>query len=127
MVSPHKTLGHWKAPAGKGTKQLSVLTKKGRTLAFQLLNSPATPSQAFLFYTAIYSPAIQYVLPQSFFHPAQLHQAQSKSLPLIIAKCGFLRTTAYDIIFAPYDWCGGGFTSWETFQGKGQIMALVKH
>ena len=127
IVLLHKTLGHWKAPSGLGSHQLLVLTSKGCKLAFQLINSPTTSKQAYLFYTAIYCPSISYVLPQCCFTPAQLHQVQAKLLPLILAKCGFLCTTAYNIMFAPYRLCNGGYVSCETFQDEGKIMLFVKH
>jgi hypothetical protein len=38
--APHKTLGHWKAPAGNGSKQRQVLRKKSQAMASQLLGSP---------------------------------------------------------------------------------------
>jgi hypothetical protein len=46
--APHKTLGHWKAPAGNGSKQLQVLRKKSQAMASQLLVSPIQNYEAWL-------------------------------------------------------------------------------
>ena len=90
----HKTLGHFKAPAGTSKTHLTMLTKKTALLSRQLATSPATRAQALLFYWAIYLATIRYSLPQCFFAPKALHKAQSKSIPLILAKSGYMRTTS---------------------------------
>jgi hypothetical protein len=101
-LQPHKTLGHYKAPAGTSKRHLTELIQKGITpLAQQQATSPATRSQAMLFYWVIYIAYICHILPQCFFSKRALDKAQSKSIPRIIAKCGYMRTTAYSIIFGP--------------------------
>jgi hypothetical protein len=65
VYSPHKTLRHYKSPAGTGATGLTHLTTKMATLSQQLATSPATKSQAATFYHTIYLPSI-YVVPQSF-------------------------------------------------------------
>jgi hypothetical protein len=123
----HKTLGHHKSPAGKSTKHLRHLTSTGKTLSLQLALSPATRIQSFLFYWSIYVSKIRFTLPQCFFTPAYLEAAQSKSMPLIFAKCGYMRTTAYSILFGPKFLGGAGFLRWLTLQGEGQILLFIKH
>jgi hypothetical protein len=58
-----------------------------------------------------------------------LNTAQGKSIPLIFAKCGYMRTTAYAILFGPK--ClggeGGVFIRWFTLQGEGQLILFIKH
>jgi exonuclease III len=123
----HKTLGHFKAPAGNSTTHLKMLTKKTTILSRQLASSPATRAQALLFYWAIYLATIRYSLPQCFFSPAALHRAQSKSIPMILAKSGYMRTTSYSILFGPRKFGGGGFIRWYVLQGEGQILLFIKH
>ena len=55
---PHKTLGHYKAPAGDSLKQVQVIEKQSRDLSHALYHSPATRDQAIQFYTTIFLPAI---------------------------------------------------------------------
>jgi hypothetical protein len=54
----HKTLGHYQAPAGKGQTQLKKLAAKQSTLSQYLASSPATRSQATIYYHTIYLPSI---------------------------------------------------------------------
>jgi hypothetical protein len=75
--APHKTLGHWKAPAGKGSTQLQVLREKSQVMATQLLGSPIRDYEAWRFYGSIYLKAIGYVLPNCHFTKMQLQLLQS--------------------------------------------------
>jgi hypothetical protein len=89
-----------------------MLEKKTLLLLRQLAMSPANRVQALLFYWSIYLATIRYSLPQCFFTAKALHKAQSKSIPLIIAKSGYMRMTAYSFFFvlvslAAVDSCGG--------------------
>jgi hypothetical protein len=45
----------------------------------------------------------------------------------MIAKCGFMRKTAYALLFAPTEMAGGGFHHWSTIQSEGQIQHFLKH
>jgi hypothetical protein len=104
-----------------------MLIKKTSILSRQLATSPVTRVQALLFYWAIYVATIQYSLPQCFFAPQALHKAQSKSIPLILAKSGYMRTTLYSILFGPRKFGGGGFIRWYVIQGEAQILLFLKH
>jgi hypothetical protein len=53
VFDAHKTLGHYKAPAGNSWTQCNVLYQHGRTTATQVLSSPLTPIEAHMYYTAI--------------------------------------------------------------------------
>jgi hypothetical protein len=55
----HKTLGHFKAPAGTSLTHLKMLEKKTSLLARQLSTSPANRAQALLFYWSIYLATIR--------------------------------------------------------------------
>jgi hypothetical protein len=79
VFDPHKTLGHWKAPAGDGKTGLLHLTTKQTMLSQQLSSSPATHRQATTFYHSIYLPSI-YVLPQCYYSAKHLDDAEKKSL-----------------------------------------------
>jgi hypothetical protein len=87
----HKTLRHFKSPDGTAKTHIKILTTKGSVLSRQLATSSMTRAQAFLFYWLFYVSAIHYSLPQCFFTEKALHTAQSKSLLLILEKCGYMR------------------------------------
>jgi hypothetical protein len=123
----HKTLGHQKAPAGNSAKHLNQVMTTARQLAQQVALSPATRIQAMLFFWSIYVATVRFSLPQCFYTKPTLDKAQSKSIPLILAKSGYMRTTAYSILFGPKVLGGAGFIRWSTLQGEGQLMLFLKH
>jgi hypothetical protein len=49
----HKTLGHYQAPAGKVQTQLKKVTENQATLSQYLASSPATRSQATIYYHTV--------------------------------------------------------------------------
>jgi hypothetical protein len=108
VFNTHKTLGHYKAPAGQGTTQIRKLYDKQSTLSQWLASSPATTTQASSFYHTIYLPSI-YVLPQSFFSEKALDDAEKKSMPSIFKKNGYNRNTHRSLLYGPTDYVGGGF------------------
>ena len=108
---PHKTLGHWKSPAGKQTKQLQAIKTKAKRTSQLIATAPLPRYGAKIAYMAKYVAALRYVLPQCFFTHSSLHKAASQSMPVIIAKCGFSRKTAYALLFAPTEMAGGGLSS----------------
>jgi hypothetical protein len=124
--APHKTLGHWKAPVGNGSKQLQVLREKSQAMASQLLRSPIRNYEAWRFYGAIYLKAIGYVLPNCHFTETQLQLLQSIMYRVILPKCESNWKTARKIIHGPSELCGGQFLPLYTMQGEGQIMQFLK-
>jgi hypothetical protein len=80
-----------------------------------------------LFFWSIYVSTIRFSLPQCFYTKKSLDQAQGKSIPLIFAKSGYMRTTTYSILFRPKFLGGAGFIRWFTLQGEGQLMLFIKH
>ena len=125
---PHKTLGHWKSPiAARHNKQLSVLKTKAQDLALLIGTGALSRHGADLAYHAVYCTSLKYVLPQCFFHPRTLDQAEAQSLPIILAKLGFNRNTAKAIRFCPQSYGGCGMIPWKVLQGEGQISLFIKH
>jgi hypothetical protein len=61
---PHKTLGHWKLPAGKLSKQLKEIQKKAKRSSMLIGTSPIPRDGAKMAYMAKYIASLQYVLPQ---------------------------------------------------------------
>ena len=100
VFDTHKTLGHYKAPAGTSKTQLLQIQTKQSHLSQCLASSPATASHAQSYYHTIYLPSI-YVLGQSFLDADQLDQAEKKSMPAIFAKCGYNRNTHRSLLYGP--------------------------
>jgi hypothetical protein len=124
----HKTLGHWKAPALSSNKeQLAALTKKAHQIATLLSLSHLSRFGTTLAYQSLYLASLKYVLPQCFFADHVLDRAESKTLPSIIARCGYNRNTALALRYAPLSYGGCGFVRWSTMQGEGQVMLFIKH
>lgn len=124
---PHKILGHLKAPVGGNKQQLRAIVIKANSNSRLITTGPFTRYGAKLVYNAKYLAALQFVLPQCFFTSTQLKKAEKQSMPSIIAKCGFLRTSPQALLYAPIDYAGGGFRHWFWIQGEGQILHFIKH
>lgn len=125
---PHKTLGHWKAPAEpRQTTQLNTLISKAQTIATLIHLSKVSRFGATLAYHGIYLTSLKYVLPQCFFTPHALQKAERKTTSLIVAKCGYNRHTSLALRYAPLTHAGCGFVRWQTLQGEGQIALFLKH
>ncbi len=105
----HKTLGHWKSPAGRQRPQLQAIMIKAKRTSQLIATAPLSRHGAKLAYLAKYVASLRFVLPQCFFSHSELGKAESKSIPGIIVKCGFVRKTAYDLLFSPTEMAGGGF------------------
>jgi hypothetical protein len=78
--TPHKTLGHHKAPAGKNTTQRCVLSRNSSVYAKLVSMSPLNRKDSWFFYTAIYLKLLGYVLPNCFFSEFVLQILQNSAL-----------------------------------------------
>ena len=88
----HKTLGHYKAPAGTAKTQRKLQCEKVMQIAKAIYNNPFDHYQAWQLYKSVYIPSISYTLPQSATKIAELQQYQKASAGIIIAKCRWPRT-----------------------------------
>jgi hypothetical protein len=127
-IESHSTLGHWKAPADpKQSKQLKILISKMSNISTLIHIANLSRYGATTAYLGIYISSLKYVLPQCFFDDRTLQKAERKTIPLIVAKCGYNRTTAIALRYAPTHHAGCGFVRWQTLQGEGQIHLFMKH
>ena len=122
----HKTLGYYKSPSGTQSTQFKILKKKCDNHARIVTTSALTRREAWTYYFSMYLTSPGYPLQLSHFSPAQLHKLETKSLPAIISKCGFNRNTSRRVIYGPVRLNGGGFRPFQTEQGVGQILYLLK-
>jgi hypothetical protein len=127
VYTPHKTLGHQKAPAGVNLTQRQVLQTNSDMYARLVATSPFNRTDSWFFYTAIYLKSLGYVLSGCFFEEKVLLSLQNAALRAFLAKCGYNRNTQRTIVFAPIRYGGCGFLSLYLIQGEGQILTFLKH
>jgi hypothetical protein len=88
----HKTLGHYKEPAGTQMEQFQQLWKISDKSTEFLWKCHLTTVEAWTFYCACYLPSIGYPLScSSLNYPQFLDRVQRTATRIIVAKCGFNR------------------------------------
>ena len=127
IFTPRKNLGHYKSPAGTTHTQTNKILARATELSNTISACCVTRAEAKTLYQAVYRPAIEYAIPQSFMSEKQLKLIERKTLPKIFAKCGFNRNTARSILFGPQEIGGGGFVPLYAVAGTGYIKHFLKH
>ena len=123
----HKTLGHYKEPAGTQRAQFRHLLEKTTTMARFLRHSPINSRETRLFYTTIYLPRMTYPMKNTFFTKPQLEQLQRQALGVTIQKLGFNKCTARVIIHGSTQYGGAQLPHLYTEQGIGQLTQFLRH
>jgi hypothetical protein len=123
----HKTLGHYKDPAGNQQQQLLELQLKCDKAADFIARSPLNRQEAWTYYFAIFLTSVGYPLASCHFTAQALDNTQRRALSNIIAKCGFNRHTKREVIFGPSMYGGANFRSLSSLQGTGQVAAFLKY
>jgi hypothetical protein len=127
VFTPHKSLGHYKAPAGTNHTQLNILHTNSDKCAKLVSSSPCNRMDSWYFYTAIYLKSIGYVLADCFFLAKELKQVQQAVLHAFLAKCGYNCNTHQLIVYAPIGHGGCRLTPLYLMQGEGQILTFLKN
>ena len=123
----HKTLGHYKEPAGTQMEQFRQLRKKSDDNTAFLWKCHLTPVEAWTYYYACYLPSIGYPLSCSSLSYKQLDRVQRTAMSIIVAKCGYNRNTKREIIYGPMAYGGANFRHLYMHQGVGQLTTFIKH
>ena len=123
----HKTLGHYKDPAGNQSQQLRELTSKCEKAADFVALSPLNRSEAWTYYYAIFLTSVGYPLASSHFTSKVLDKVQRRAMSNMIAKCGYNRHTKREVIYGPGIYGGANFRTLYSVQGTGQVMAFIKY
>ena len=126
-LTPHKTLGHWKAPAGNSRTQLLTIQHQTRTISHLIATAPIPRYGTKRAYHGKYVASLRYILPQCHFDHQLLRQAEKPSMSLLIRKSGFSSKTSQALLYTPTTMGGGGFIHWDHIQSTGQIKNLLKH
>jgi exonuclease III len=123
----HKTLGHYKEPAGSQQAQFRQLKKKSDSSTEFLWKCQMTHEESWAFYHACYIPSIGYPLSCSSLTYQQLDRVQRRAMTIISAKCGYNRNTKREILFGPLCYGGASFRHLYVQQGVGQVTSFIKH
>ncbi|KAI2514379.1 hypothetical protein MHU86_272 [Fragilaria crotonensis] len=123
----HKTLGHYKEPAGTQRVQFKKLQDKSKELTSFLWSTNLTREESWTFYFATYLPSMSYPLANSHFTERQLTQIQRKAMSIIFAKCGYNRNMKREILYGPLEYGGSNFRRLYDQQGIGQIRLFLRH
>lgn len=130
LLSPyqaHKTLGHYKDPAGKQTEQYKQLKSKSDDLTTFLWKCPLTKLETWTFYYACYLPSVTYPLSCSSISRQRLESVQRRAMSIIVPRCGFNRNTKREILYGPLELGGANFRHLYVEQGVGQIGLFIKN
>jgi exonuclease III len=130
FLSPHtahKTLGHYKEPAGTQMEQFRQLRVKSDKSTEFIWKCHLTPKEAWTYYYACYLPSIGYPLSCSSLTYAQLDRVQRTAMTIIIARCGYNRNTKREIIYGPMSYGGANFRHLYMHQGVGQLTMFMRH
>ena len=130
LLSPytaHKTLGHFKEPAGTQKEQFRQLkTRIDETVSF-LWKVPLSRSESWTFYYGYYIPSVTYPLSSSHFTRAQLDSVQKKALSILLARCGYNRNMKRAVVFGPLEYGGASFLRLYDHQGIGQVTSFMRN
>jgi hypothetical protein len=123
----HKTLGHFKDPAGLQRRQFDELLKKSNSATAFLDSCTLTRMEAWTYYFACYLPSIAYPLANCYFSTQQLLKVQRKAMSRLVSKCGYNRNTKKEILYGPLQYGGANFRNLVDQQGLSQLTLFVRH
>ncbi len=123
----HKTLGHFKEPAGTQRRQLAELLLKSNEATAFLDSCCLTRSEAWTYYYACYLPSLAYPLANCYFTEQQLSKIQRKAMSIIVSECGYNRNTKKEILYGPLQYGGANFRHIYHQQGLGQLTLCLRH
>ena len=123
----HKTLGHYKEPAGTQTEQYRQLHNKSNDITHFLWSSPVSRAETLMFYNACYLPSICYPLTCSHFTRQQLDTIQRRAMAIIIARSGYNRNTKKAVLYGPIEFGGARFHHLYDKQGIQQVEYFIRH
>ena len=127
VYQSHKTLGHYKEPAGHQKTQFRNLKEKSDESSAFLWSCPLSRSEAWTYYYACYLPSVCYPLACSFMTQQQLDTIQRSAMSIIVPRCGFNRNTKKEILYGPLHLGGASFRPLWVQQGIGQVTMFLRH
>ena len=123
-----KNLGHWKEPEEiKEPKQFLVSKTTATETSEAIFTAGVNRREAAILYQGVFRPKVEYPLTQSFLIDKHVKKIESVSLPKIMAKCGYNRTTALPIRGGPKEIGGAGFYAFLNTIGASRVQTFVKN
>jgi hypothetical protein len=123
----HKTLGHYKEPAGTQSTQFTKLKDRSTQITKFLWTTALSREETWLFYNACYLPAVQYPLTWTYFNKLLLDKIQRKAMSIITSRCGYNRCTKKELLYGPVQYGGAGFHHLYHRQGTQQVLYFLRH
>ena len=128
VYQAHKTLGHYKEPAGHQKEQFRrLLEKRNDTTSFLWSCHDLTRTEAWTFYFACYLTSVSNPLSCSALSIPQLDKIQRKAMSIIVPRCGFNRNTKKEILYGPMELGGASFRPLWIQQGISQVTLFLRH
>jgi hypothetical protein len=127
VAEAHRTLGHWKNPAGVQDVQMVKSMETSTTQAIAIEGSTIDREQAWTGFWTIWLPAVGYPLPVCFFARSDLEDIQRRAINAWLPKMGISSKTNRAVVFGPMRYGGFGLQSLVSVQGEGQVLLFMKH
>ena len=125
IFTPHKNLGHYKAPDDNQTIQFEVIKNNAVKLTNDIVRCSCTRPEAKMLYESVWRKSLAVTLSQLFLNLKQLDNISKRALPWIYSKCRYNRNIKREILNGPAELSRDGFTSLETTEGSGYIIHLL--
>ena len=120
--------GHQKPNADiKEPKQFLVSVKTATETSDAIFTIGVTRTEAAMPYQGVFRPKVKYPLAQSFLTEKQVEKIESVSVPKIMAKCGYNRSTGLPIRGGPKVLGGAGFYSLLNTIGASRVQHFLKN
>jgi hypothetical protein len=125
---PHHYLGLWNSPSLSMTKNLEALAKIAQDYSRKIFKSGLDRYEVWLAYFACLVPALTFTMAVTSFTIQQLHNLQKQAIRATLARLGFNRNIARDMVFGGSPFFGGiGLCDLVIEQGIAQLELLVRH
>ena len=123
---PYKILGTQQAAVLFQDKQYKVLQKKATSLNKALSCSGVSRTGAYVFYSSVFLTSVGYPLALCHLTGKQLQALQTKIVPTVLQKMGYVKSFKRDLIYGPSRYGGQGFHNLRYEQGIQAIILLIR-
>ena len=122
-----KLLGVRLAADGNCLDEFRARKAQSEQFAVQLMQSNASPVDAYMIYLFRYCPAVFYCIPVTYFTSKQCHQIQSPFMNVLLPKLRINRHVRRAVIWGPTQYGGLDLKHMETEQIAKTVESLIGH
>ena len=122
-----KFLGVRLAANGNCSDEVHARKSQSEKFAMQLVQSGASPVDAYMIYVFRYCPAVFYCIPITYFTPAQCNQIQSPFMNVLLPKLRINRHVKRAVVWGPVKYGGLDLKHMETEQIARTVESLIGH